>query len=296
MFKLVIVGTIATFALAQEAHPINSAIVSEIRNKATTWAAHDVEENPLKDLSIEEIKARLGTIVQPPIGLPGPLPYNGVLPAHFDSREQWAGCVHEIRDQAQCGSCWAFAASETLSDRFCIASNKATDVVLSPEDLVACDNWNMGCNGGILPWAWSYLTTSGAVSDSCFPYSSNTGVVPKCASSCADGSTYRKYKCTAGSVVEASGVDQIKNEIFNNGPLETGFTVYEDFMSYKGGVYKHTTGSQLGGHAVKIIGWGDGYWIAANSWGPKWGEKGFFNIAFGECGFDSAAYGCKPKL
>jgi cathepsin B len=74
--------------------------------------------------------------------------------------------------------------------------------------------------------------------------------------------------------------------------METGFTVYEDFMNYKSGVYKHQTGSQLGGHAVKIVGWGDGYWIVANSWGTSWGEKGFFNIAFGNCGIDSAVYAC----
>lgn len=81
-----------------------------------------------------------------------------------------------------------------------------------------------------------------------------------------------------------------------NGPVETGFTVYEDFMSYSGGVYKHTTGVAKGGHAVKIVGWGPGYWICANSWGPSWGVEGFFNIAFGECGIDDAAYGCVPKL
>lgn len=78
--------------------------------------------------------------------------------------------------------------------------------------------------------------------------------------------------------------------------METGFTVYEDFMSYKDGVYKHKTGNALGGHAVKIVGWGDGYWIVANSWGTGWGMKGFFNIAFGECGIDSAVYACAPQL
>jgi cathepsin B len=162
--------------------------------------------------------------------------------------------------------------------------------------MVACDNWNLGCNGGILPWAWSYLTKTGIVAETCFPYSSEKGAVPKCAKSCADSEPFTKYKCVAGSVVEASGVDKIKAEIFANGPVETGFTVYEDFMSYSGGIYKHTTGSQLGGHAVKIIGWGESYWVVANSWGPSWGEKGFFNIAFGDCGIDSAAYGCKPLL
>jgi len=163
--------------------------------------------------------------------------------------------------------------------------------------MVSCDNWNLGCNGGILPWAWSYLTKTGVVSEDCEPYTAGAGTVEKCLSTCADKSVeFKKYKCEAGSVVEARGVHQIKAEILNNGPLETGFTVYEDFMSYKGGVYKHETGGQLGGHAVKIIGWGDGFWICANSWSPAWGEKGFFNIAFGDSGIDNAAYGCKPAL
>jgi len=64
--------------------------------------------------------------------------------------------------------------------------------------------------------------------------------------------------------------------------METGFTVYEDFMSYKSGIYHHVSGEVAGGHAVKMIGWGNeggvDYWICANSWGPEWGEKGFFRI------------------
>lgn len=154
----------------------------------------------------------------------------------------------------------------------------------------------MGCNGGILPWAWSYLTNTGAVADSCFPYTSDKGTVPTCAKSCVDGSEFKKYKCKKNSVVQATNVNAIKAEIQKNGPMETGFTVYEDFMNYKSGIYKHTTGNQLGGHAVKIVGWGNGYWIAANSWSEKWGENGFFNIAFGECGIDSAVYACQPDL
>ena len=61
-------------------------------------------------------------------------------------------------------------------------------------------------------------------------------------------------------------------------------------MSYKSGIYTHTSGKQLGGHAVKIVGWGetDGvkYWIAANSWNTSWGENGFFNIKFDQCGIN----------
>jgi cathepsin B len=187
-----------------------------------------------------------------------------------------------------------------MSDRVCIASGGKTDVVLSPQDMVSCDSWNQGCNGGILSWAWSYIANTGLVSDSCFPYTSQTGTAPKCAKTCSDGSAWKKYKCKKNSIVEARGVDAIKTEVSTNGPLETGFTVYEDFMSYKSGVYHHTTGSQLGGHAVKIVGYGSeggvDYWICANSWGSAWGESGFFRIQQGDCGIDSAAYACTPDV
>lgn len=69
------------------------------------------------------------------------------------------------------------------------------------------------------------------------------------------------------------------------------FNVYEDFYYYQGGVYQHITGASLGGHCVTIIGYDDqqGCWICKNSWGKQWGEKGFFRIAYGECGIDSWA-------
>ncbi|XP_059146475.1 cathepsin B-like cysteine proteinase, partial [Physella acuta] len=76
-------------------------------------------------------------------------------------------------------------------------------------------------------------------------------------------------------------------------PVTAAFDVYSDFLSYKTGVYKHTTGSYEGGHAVKIIGYGtengQDYWLVANSWNEDWGDKGFFKIAKGknECSIES---------
>jgi len=68
----------------------------------------------------------------------------------------------------------------------------------------------------------------------------------------------------------------------NTGPVETFFTVYADFFSYKSGIYHHVSGDVKGAHAVKIVGWGVyggvKYWIIANSWGEKWGMNGFFYI------------------
>lgn len=74
------------------------------------------------------------------------------------------------------------------------------------------------------------------------------------------------------------------------GPVQAMFTVYSDFLSYKSGVYRHVTGQELGGHSVKIVGWGVenkvGYWLVANSWNEDWGDNGFFKIQRGddECG------------
>ena len=67
-----------------------------------------------------------------------------------------------------------------------------------------------------------------------------------------------------------------------HGPVTGAFTVYEDFLAYKSGVYQHKTGRALGGHAIKIIGWGTeddlDYWLVMNSWNEDWGDKGLFKI------------------
>jgi hypothetical protein len=98
-----------------------------------------------------------------------------------------------------------------------------------------------------------------------------------------------KYTYT-GTTQSASGVSRIQQMIMEGGPVETAFTVYSDFEDYAGGVYQHTTGSSVGGHAVKIVGWGvdsgTAYWKIANSWNPYWGENGYFRIAHGEGGID----------
>ncbi|KAG8011289.1 Cathepsin B [Nibea albiflora] len=82
-------------------------------------------------------------------------------------------------------------------------------------------------------------------------------------------------------------------ELYKNGPVEAAFSVYADFLLYKTGVYQHVTGDMLGGHAIKILGWGEEngtpYWLAANSWNSDWGDKGYFKIKRGndECGIES---------
>jgi cathepsin B len=127
-----------------------------------------------------------------------------MVPTQFDSRTKFGSCVHPIRNQEHCGSCWAFAGSEALSDRFCIASNKSVNPVLSPEDLVECDHTDMGCNGGWIGNAWKYMENTGIATDSCMPYTSGAGKSGSCPTKCADGKAMKMFKCKSGSVVEAT--------------------------------------------------------------------------------------------
>jgi cathepsin B len=225
----------------------------------------------------------------------GALLENLKAPVSFDSRTQWPGCVHPILDQGQCGSCWAFGAAEALSDRLCIGSNGATNVVLSPQYLVDCDTNSYGCNGGYPDLAWRFLQTKGLPTYTCVPYTAQDG---SCPNSCSNGSAPVFYK--AASVNTYSGPASIQAAVLAGGPIEVSFTVYQDFFGYTSGVYIHTWGGVAGGHAVKLIGWGvsgsQNYWICANSWGTGWGIQGFFWIGFGQCGIDSSGVAGAPQL
>lgn len=261
-----------------------------------TWRAH---RNPMfENLKLKDIIHLFGTHVPWNSDIPKVTVHASNIPDSFDARQKWGSCVHPIRNQAQCGSCWAFGATEALSDRFCI---KGEDVILSPQDLVSCDTTDMGCDGGYLENAWKFMSSHGVCSDECLPYASGSGSVPKCTDTCVDGSTKKEYKCDPSTIKTPSDVASIQTEIMTNGPIEVAFEVYQDFMSYHSGVYTHTTGKLLGGHAVKMIGWGvdngTPYWICANSWDTTWGGLGgFFWIKRGsdECQIEDNAISALP--
>jgi len=212
------------------------------------------------------------------------------VPQDFDSRTQWKDLIHPIRDQMQCGSCWAFSATEVLGDRVAVASGKASPV-LSAEDMVSCDKGDEGCQGGSLDHAWKYLIDTGVVTDTCFPYGAGRGKAPKCITKCADSEEFVRQK--AKSAYAINGATNMQKDIAANGPIQVGFLVYKSFMSYRKGIYhKHPKEAKEGGHAVKIVGWGvEGkkkYWTVANSWNTDWGEDGFFRITRdkNECGIE----------
>lgn len=299
-----------------------ATIAAQINASNLTWKA----ENPARFLNVNksEVKALMGAFFEATPTLPDVTQFNTfnkAAPAAFDSRTAWPGCTSltEVRDQANCGSCWAFGAAEALSDRICIGSGQKLQTRVSTTDLVTCCTaCGSGCNGGYLGATWNYMSTIGAVTGdlfgdntTCQPYflppcahhttsakyppcpsSANT---PSCKRQCNPSYTkqYKDDKQYAKNAYSVTGVSKMENEISTNGPIEVAFSVYEDFLTYKSGVYKHTTGNFLGGHAVKAIGYGvDGntpYWIIANSWNETWGDMGYFKIAKGtnECGIES---------
>jgi len=271
------------------------------------------------------------------------------VPDSFDSAEAFPQCaklINDIRDQSNCGCCWAFAGAEAASDRMCIATNASKMVPLSAQDV--CFNgggmMSQGCNGGQITSPWSYMKKGGLFggkgavsggqykgsgpfgegmcSDFSLPHCHHHGpqgkdpypaegkpgcpsetspAGPKACDSTAKAphNSFADDKYSfSGSTVTANGASEIQKAVMAGGPMEVAFTVYSDFENYASGIYHHVSGEPVGGHAVKVVGWGvEGgvkYWKIANSWNPYWGEKGYFRIKFGEGGIDDQAVGSSP--
>jgi len=266
-------------------HPVRQDLVDRINQKNLSWSAHSPRHNPLATYSKEDIQGLMGLLASTRPSEKRPLASElglGDFPKAFDARDKWPSCKKPIRNQAHCGSCWAFAAAETLTDNLCVLGTELPGP-LSPQELVSCDTTDHGCHGGTLPNAWDFIDSRGLVSDSCMPYSSGDGKSNGTCSlpACSGASSSQAYKCPDKHATLDSDKD-IQAAVLTVGAVEVGFTVYEDFVNYKSGIYQYTEGRALGGHAVKIVGWGNQiekfYWIVQNSWGESWGENGYFRI------------------
>jgi len=262
-------------------HPVNQRVVDEINKADVGWSAANPEDNQFANMPLNDIVGLMGLTENVPIAKASPR--LGAIPTAFDARTKWPSCKKPIRNQAKCGSCWAFGAAETLTDNLCVLGKNAP--VLSPQDLVSCDKTDHGCHGGSLLNVWTYIDKNGLTSDACIPYTSGDGSNATCPAGCSAGGSDTKYKCPkAHKMIDSDS--EIQAAVMTTGAVEVGFTVYGDFMNYKKGVYSHKSGLALGGHAVKIVGWGEDfvegnqtfYWIVQNSWGPTWGEEGYFRI------------------
>lgn len=275
--------------LALEASFVNQAI----KDTGAHWVAG---ETSVSKLSPEEIRRRL---IPTKFNKSGPqaksyryLAKTYSLPAKFDWRNvNGRNYVTGVRDQGNCGSCWAFATTAILESRILITSHTPdTDLDLSEQAMVSCNDENSGCLGGYPDAAMSYLQTAGIPLETDAPYTSGTTATDGVCTTPMQQNTYR----VTGFEDVATSVEAIKNAITQYGPLAAGYTVYSDFLYYESGVYSHVFGEVLGAHMVAIVGYDDAEqaWIIKNSWGPDWGEGGYFRIRSGtnECEIEDGVY------
>ncbi len=259
--------------------------------KVAPFEVYSYEDHPFKNWSFSQVKNILNADIKP---TERRLTTGNLkdIPTFFHTQKQWPDCVIPVKNQGRCTSGWAFAATEVLSDRFCIATNASVKIDLSPQDLVSCDYLNDGCKGGNLDQTWFTLRWKGVVTDACMPYESAEGFVPSCTwfrFECADKSPVVKYY--AKTYYRFESIEEIKKNMLVKGPVGTSFIVHDDFMHYKGGIYIKTSDKVIGNHAIKVVGWGTegnvDFWIAQNTWGPDWGENGYFRIKEAECQFEN---------
>ncbi|MCX5919180.1 MAG: BACON domain-containing carbohydrate-binding protein [Deltaproteobacteria bacterium] len=269
---------LSSFSSAQELSSVQSAI----QKMGAQWVAG---ETSVSKLPLGEKKKRVGLILptyatEAPVLPPLALPY--ALPTALDWRENGGNFVTGVRDQGDCGSCWAFAATAALESNTLISQKTPNvDLNLSEQVVVSCSGAG-SCDGGYVDTVSNFIRDTGVPVEACYPYTATDG---NCAKACANwqASAYDiqswQYVATTSPTVEG-----IKNALYNYGPLVTTMAVYDDFFYYTSGVYSHTSGYLAGYHAITIVGYNDSgsYFIVKNSWGTGWGESGYFRIAYSQ--------------
>jgi len=200
------------------------------------------------------------------------------------------GAVTPIKNQGNCGSCWSFSATGNMEGQWFLAGN--TLVGLSEEELVQCSSstGNEGCNGGLMDWAFEWVTSNGGIdSESDYPYTSGGGTTGTCVNSKL-GNKVAKF---TGHTDMPKNENSMATWVYTNGPLAIGVDAIT-WSSYTGGIMSNCNGKQLD-HGVLIVGFNDAnsppYWIVKNSWGTSWGENGYIRLEKGtdQCGITQAA-------
>ncbi|MBL8895776.1 MAG: hypothetical protein JNJ53_14330 [Rhizobiales bacterium] len=218
-------------------------------------------------------------------------------PAAFDLRDVGGkNYITPIKNQASCGSCVAFGSVSTVEGTVRFKRDQPDLAIdLSEAHLFYCHARNQGrrCNNGWwVPPALDAIKSIGVSDEACYPYTAGDQA---CSNLCTDWQN-RVFKITAWTEIASPAA--MKEWLSSNGPLAACFSVYDDFFAYKSGVYRHVQGNLAGGHCVCCVGYDDAAqaWICKNSWDTGWGDKGFFKIAYGECGIDARMWGVEvPK-
>lgn len=210
----------------------------------------------------------------------------GANPESVDWRSK--GAVTPVKNQQQCGSCWAFSATGSMEGANFIKNGNL--VSLSEQQLVDCSGpqGDKGCFGGIMDSAFRYVIQNGGIdSESDYPYSARTG-------SCSTSKAQKHaVKLTSFQDVPPNDEGQLESAVAQQ-PVSVAIEADQpNFQFYKSGVFDAACGTQLD-HGVLVVGYGADngkpYWIVKNSWGEGWGNNGYIWIAKniqkkeGQCG------------
>jgi|WetSurMetagenome_2_1015567.scaffolds.fasta_scaffold00054_40 C1A family cysteine protease len=209
------------------------------------------------------------------------------LPSSYDWRAYHV--VPAVRDQGACGSCWAFGTVGIMESALRISGYPLTN--LSEQFLISCNSNKWGCDGGLTAHKYHYKkkgknqTEIGAVLEKAKPYEESDG---SCDAAYDHPYILSYWKFIPGDEWTVPTVAQIKNAIYNRGPVTAAVCAGDAFDEYVSGVF--STDENCGGstnHQIILVGWNDnngvdvdGYWILRNSWDKDWGESGYMKIKY----------------
>jgi len=211
----------------------------------------------------------------------------------IDWRVKHTGVVSAVKDQGQCGSCWAFSATGSTEGAWGISKKLTKAISLSEQQLMDCSGsfGKEGCQGGLMDQAFQYIMQSNITTERAYPYTEKNG--PKCL---AAGKPFGA-SITSFTDVDANS-DQALYAALQMGPVSIAIEAdQEAFQFYSTGIMSGTCGANLD-HGVLVVGYGmdsssnSTYWTVKNSWGASWGEKGYIrlvdmpslNDGAGQCG------------
>ena len=210
------------------------------------------------------------------------------VPENYDWREK--GMVGDVKDQGQCGSCWAFSAIGALESQISINTN--THYILSEQEIVDCvknvDRCCNGCNGGEMYAVYDYLSGTEDDLEIDYPYVAKDG-------NCKATKSEVPYNVTGYKSIIPQNEYILKYYLYNIGPISIGVNANRDWQLYKSGIYDPSENNCPNSmrdidHGVALVGYGTenglDYWTIRNSWGKDWGEDGYIRISRGKntCG------------
>ncbi|KAL6844394.1 hypothetical protein ACP4OV_026067 [Aristida adscensionis] len=213
------------------------------------------------------------------------------LPEAVDWREK--GAVAPVKNQGQCGSCWAFSAVSTVESINQLVTGEM--ITLSEQELVECstNGGNSGCNGGLMDDAFDFIIKNGGIdTEDDYPYKAVDG-------KCDINRKNAKVVTIDGFEDVPENDEKSLQKAVAHQPVSVAIEAGgREFQLYKSGVFSGRCGTQLD-HGVVAVGYGNengkDYWIVRNSWGPKWGEAGYIrmernvNVTTGKCGIGMMA-------